>query len=124
MKKLQPGETELIGAWVKSSDGVVGDAVCKRIEWLAGEVLELVGIEKDSGGWETLHRDPSDGRYWLRSFPQGDYHGGGAPSLRTVVLTDEERAARFVSPEKWKAETEKFMRERNIRLISPDEPKP
>ncbi|MDD5305611.1 MAG: Imm27 family immunity protein [Elusimicrobia bacterium] len=123
MKKLQPHETELIGAWVKGPDGIVGDAACQRIEWLVSEVLELIGVEKDSGGWETLYRDPADGRCWLKSYPQGEFHGGGAPSLKNIALTAEDLSARFVSPEKWKAETEKFMRERNIRFILPDEPK-
>lgn len=121
MNKLLPHEKELVGGAIKTEGGIDADAVSQRIIWLISEVLKIVGIEKDSGGWETLYRDPADGRYWLLWYPQGEYHGGGSPALKNLVLTAEEVAGRFVPPEKWKVETAKFMRERNIRIIPPVE---
>ena len=106
MKKLTPRETE-----------VTGDEA--RIRWLAAEVLAEVGVEKDSGGWETLYRDPADGRYWLKRFPQGERQGGGAPVLKYILLTDQEIKERFVPPDQWKAETERFYRERGIKFNPP-----
>ena len=43
------------------------------------------------GAWETLFRDPDDGRYWERVYPQGDLHGGGPPQLQVI---DEAEAKR------------------------------
>jgi hypothetical protein len=122
MKKLQPHETELTGAWIKNASGIQGDETCLRIRWLISEVLKIVGIEKDSGGWETLYRDPADGRYWLQWYPQGEYQGGGPPALKNILLTDADLQNRFVSPEKWKIQTEEFRRERNIQIISSEGP--
>ena len=119
MKKLQPHEVELVGAWIKGPSGIQGDDACQRIRWLVSEVLTAVGIDKDSGGWETLYRDPADRRYWLLCYPEGERQGGGPPTLRNISLTAEELEKRFVSAEEWKAQTEQFRRERNIRIINP-----
>ena len=56
---------------------VRGDATCQRIESLTTNDLQEVAISKQWGGWETLFRDPDDGRYWERTYPQGEMQGGG-----------------------------------------------
>jgi hypothetical protein len=91
-EKPRPDETTLIGNWVKVDDKVVGDATCARIHDLTEEYLETVGFS-ESGAWETLYRDPEDGRYWERVYPQGDWHGGGPPAL--INLSDEEAKTRY-----------------------------
>ena len=47
-------------------------------------------------GWETLYRDPDDGRYWERTFPQSGSDGGGPPQLR--FLTDYEAKDKYDFP--------------------------
>jgi len=36
----------------------------------------------------TLYRDPDDGRYWERTYPQSELHGGGPPELRVLATED------------------------------------
>ena len=92
MKKISPDETELTGAWAQEPSGrVVADDVCQRIEWLTANVLQQVAFSKDFGAWETLFRDPSDGRLWERTYPEGHLQGGGPPRLR-VIDVDHARA--------------------------------
>jgi hypothetical protein len=59
--KLRPTETELIGRWEMADGRVRADATCERIEWLTSSYLEKIAAS--GGGWETLFRDPDDGRY-------------------------------------------------------------
>lgn len=82
--KLQPNETELIGNWSVEEANVRADETCNRIEWLVSNVLEKIAISKDWGAWETLFRDPADGRYWERTYPKGEMHGGGPPALKCL----------------------------------------
>ena len=85
---LLPHETELVGTWIESSGRVVGDATCERINRLTNGVLEVVQDHPKFGGWRRLFRDRADGRYWERSYPHGDWHGGGPPALRWVSDDD------------------------------------
>lgn len=85
---LRPDETLLIGSWLLRGDSVVGDAICNRIEALLANVLVHVADDPKSGGWESLFRDPLDGRFWERFYPQGEMHGGGPPSLRCLSASD------------------------------------
>ena len=80
--ELGPQETELTGNWLVEGGSVVADDVCRRIEWLLQSRLERLAA--DSSGWETLYRDPRDGRLWEHTYPQGEMHGGGPPQLRVV----------------------------------------
>jgi hypothetical protein len=73
---------------------VTADAVAKRIEWLTGEVLEP--LASDSSGWETLFRDPGDGRLWEQTFPHSEMHGGGPPRLQ--VISENGAAAKYERP--------------------------
>ena len=92
MAELAPDEVDLRGDWVVQKDrSVVADATDKRIDWLIAEKLER--IANDSSGWETLYRDPRDGRLWELTYPRGEMHGGGPRRLH--VLSREEAAAKY-----------------------------
>jgi len=81
MNRLQPHENELIGQLVESNGRIDGDEVCDRIDWLVTHVLNKIAFSPESGGWDTLFRDPTDGRLWERTYPQSHMHGGGPPAL-------------------------------------------
>jgi Immunity protein 27 len=46
-----------------------------------------------SSDWETLFRDPSDGRYWERTYLHSETQGGGPPSL--FALSAEKAHAKY-----------------------------
>ena len=83
---IEPSETIITGQWIIRNGHVVGDEACHRIRSLASSYLEKIGW--DTSGWETLYRDPNDGRYWELTFPQGELHGGGPPQLRCLVADE------------------------------------
>ena len=89
--KLQANERVLTGSWTHVRDSVRGDEVCKRIEWLVGNELKRIASSPQWGDWETLFQDPSDGRYWERTYPLGHLQGGGPPQLK-VIATEEAKA--------------------------------
>lgn len=80
--KLLKEECDLIGTWRLVNNVVVADFVCQRIEHLIKHELERVGA--DAGGWDTLFRDPADGRLWELIYQQSDSQGGGAPRLTCI----------------------------------------
>jgi hypothetical protein len=80
---IKPSETILTGQWVLQGRQVVGDDVCERIDALTKSYLVKIG--HDASGWETLYRDPNDGRLWERTYPQSHLHGGGPPQLRHLT---------------------------------------
>lgn len=82
MKKLKSTEVILSGSWIYQSQEMIEDNVCKRIKWLTNNHLQKIKDSPQWGGWETLYRDPDDGRYWERTYPHGEMQGGGAPQLR------------------------------------------
>jgi hypothetical protein len=90
---LEPDETELIGQWILVDGEVDGDDACLRIQYLVSERLKKPG--KDRRGWETLFRDPRDGRYWERTYPNSSWHGGGPPAL--ISLTEAQARAKYPS---------------------------
>ena len=89
MVKLEFEETDLVGGWTFLNGEMVVDSTTERIEFLVEQHLQKVAT--DSSGWETLYLDPEDGRYWSRTYPQGEMHGGGPPRLTHISL-DEARA--------------------------------
>ena len=117
MKRISPEEIVIRGSIVESGKLLTDNDACLRINWLMSDVLENLGVRKDSGGWERLYRDPADGRYWLVTYPHGEMHGGGPPDLRNVTLSEREMSENYFSREEW-AER---MRKRNIRFISPND---
>jgi hypothetical protein len=86
-KSLMPDETDLIGEWIKQGTQIVEDRVTARINWLTKHHLEQVAMS-NAGAWEILYRDPEDGRYWERTYPHGDWHGGGPPRLRNLSFAE------------------------------------
>jgi immunity protein 27 of polymorphic toxin system len=76
---LRPDETDLVGRWEAHDGQVVADAVCRRIEALTKHHLQRVAVSAD--GWDTLYRDPGDGRHWELTYPDSGLHGGGPPRL-------------------------------------------
>ena len=92
MAELAPEEVDLRGNWIVQKDrSIVGDATEQRIEWLTTQMLEH--IVNDSSGWETLYRDPRDGRLWELTYPQSGLHGGGPRHLH--FLSRDEAAAKY-----------------------------
>jgi len=89
--KLLPHETELTGKWIVEGREARRDAICERIEWLIAEHLKQLAVSEQWGAWETLFRDPDDGRYWERTYPQGEMQGGGPPQLRCLSADEAKR---------------------------------
>jgi hypothetical protein len=77
--KLGPSDNDLIGTWKLSGGSIVADATSRRIDRLVKE--HLVRLGNDPSGWDTLYRDPDDGRLWELTYPQSDSQGGGPPRL-------------------------------------------
>jgi hypothetical protein len=82
--ELHPNEHQLAAH-------AVGDAVDRRIFWLVTQ--RLVALGNASGGWDSLFRDPHDGRLWELTFPHGSVHGGGPRQL--AAITPEAAAAKY-----------------------------
>jgi immunity protein 27 of polymorphic toxin system len=78
----RPDEDVLRGDWLVDGERVVADATCERIHWLVHN--HLVPLANDPSGWETLFKDPADGRLWIRTYPNSEMHGGGPPTLMTI----------------------------------------
>ncbi len=92
MTELAPDEGDLRGDWLVQKDrSVLPDATEQRIEWLTKQTLQL--LAKDPSGWETLYRDPRDGRLWELKYPQSEMHGGGP--RRLLVVPRDEAAAKY-----------------------------
>lgn len=79
---LRPDEMELDGRWDLKAGAVAGNATSRRIRWLVEHRLLRLG--NDPSGWDTLYRDPGDGRLWELTYPQSDTHGGGPPRLACI----------------------------------------
>jgi len=85
-EELKNSETVLIGSWVKDRDNVAQDDTCKRIDWLITNHLKKISV--DESGWEILFQDPNDKRYWVLTYPNSDWHGGGPSTLQTLSQVD------------------------------------
>ncbi|MEQ1765280.1 MAG: Imm27 family immunity protein [Pyrinomonadaceae bacterium] len=110
-KELGPDEKEVIGNWIEVDGEIDGDEACFRIQYLTADYLERIGFSEAQGGWETLFRDPKDGRYWERTYPNGSWHGGGPPAL--INLSEVEAKEKY--PYLFSAIAEKVV------MMQPDE---
>ncbi len=79
---LRPDESVLVGKWIEVNGAVDGDETCKRIEQLVRDSLDHVAT--CDAGWTKLFVDRNGGRYWELTYPHGDWHGGGPPTLTCV----------------------------------------
>jgi hypothetical protein len=86
MTHIEPSEMLLKGQWVLRDGRPVVDEVCRRISILTQSYLDEVG--RDASGWNTIYRDPNDGRYWELTYPQSNLHGGGPPELRCLDIRE------------------------------------
>jgi hypothetical protein len=80
--KLNSSEVEIVGAWLFDGQRASADENELRIDWLTKNFLEEIAT--DWSGWETLYRDPSDGRFWECTFPHGATQGGGPKKLWNI----------------------------------------
>ena len=78
-------ESSLVGHWLFRGSLVVADEICLRIESLTSDYL--IELASSSDGWSTLFKDPIDGRFWERTYPQSQLHGSGPPALHCVDLS-------------------------------------
>jgi hypothetical protein len=86
--KLAPSDIDLVGTWKLSGESIVPDATSRRLDRLVKEHLAKLG--NDPSGWDTLYRDPEDGRFWELTYPQSDSEDGGPPRL-TCLPAEEAR---------------------------------
>src|SRR5689334_12162640 len=85
--RLGRHETDLVGSWRTTSEGVEADDIARRIQVLVES--HLVEIAVDQSGGDTLFLDPDDGRLWELTYPESYEHGGGPPRL---TVTDRKAA--------------------------------
>lgn len=90
---LRADETTLTGREIFDGKRIYSDVTWDRIRTLTRNSLEKVAESPESGGWETLYRDPADGRFWEQVFLQGHRQGGGPPTLR--VISHEEASVKY-----------------------------
>jgi hypothetical protein len=91
MKKIEANETTIIGQNILVQGRIAGDDASQRIADLVTTHLTKLG--HDQSGWDTLYRDPYDGRLWELIYPQSELQGGGPPSL--VVISQDAAAAKY-----------------------------
>lgn len=82
--KLSPDEIQLNGTWQLVGRKLVADPVAHRIAILTGSYL--VRVCADPSGWDSLYRDPADGRFWELTYPESDVQGGGPPRLECLSI--------------------------------------
>jgi hypothetical protein len=78
----RPDESELVGEGLPGNEAAAEHATTLRIWWLMSNYLQQVAT--DWSGWDTLYRDPDDGRLWELIYPLGHMHGGGPPHLKVI----------------------------------------
>lgn len=86
---IRPDEKVICGGWQVVEGRLVPDAVLMRIQEFVQNHLRK--IADTSGGWETLFRNPLDGRLWERFYPRSEMHGGGPEGLRCIDKESAER---------------------------------
>jgi hypothetical protein len=86
---IDPNETLIRGGWEYIEGRMVPDDALRRIQKLVGSHLQRVANSSD--GWETLFRDPVDGRLWEQTYPHSEMHGGGPESLRNIDTDSAQR---------------------------------
>ncbi|MBI1354256.1 MAG: hypothetical protein GC160_07915 [Acidobacteria bacterium] len=85
---IDHSEVEIAGRWIEADGKIRPDEACHRIEQLTEKHLTQIVNSPIGGDWEILYRDPSDGRYWEKTYPQGEMQGGGPPCLRAIDIAE------------------------------------
>jgi hypothetical protein len=70
----------------KNLDLTCADVAAKRIAELTRSYLNKVA--SSASGWETLYQDPTDLRFWELTYPLGEMHGGGPPTLKSLSVQE------------------------------------
>jgi hypothetical protein len=96
MISINSNETLIQGAWVVEGGQVVGDAAVDRINELIATELRQIATSPD--GWTVLYVDPRDGRHWELSYPLGEMHGAGPPTL--AYVSEREATQRYPIPDR------------------------
>jgi hypothetical protein len=52
------------------------------------EKTNLEKIATDGSGWETLFFNKNTKKYWEKTYPNSEIHGGGKSELKEVELTE------------------------------------
>jgi hypothetical protein len=81
---LRSDEFELVGDWIFDGAQISADPMEIRIQQLIEHHLEKIAVNPESGAWETLYRDPLDGRYWECTYPRSGMHGGEPMRLSNI----------------------------------------
>lgn len=69
--------------------------ICQDVfEFTGNEALayaenHLKTISIDKNNWQTLYECPITGIQWIEDYPYSEYHGGGSPRLRKLLLNSE-----------------------------------
>ena len=74
------------GNWLVVDEKIVGDSICEIIENMIANNLDEVGNRE--GGWITLFKEKTTGKFWERTFPESNMHGGGPPQLELLSKND------------------------------------
>jgi hypothetical protein len=77
---------KIVGAWIARDGKVVGNKACEIIDHLIE--AHLLRVDEREEGWTVLYQNPTDDTFWELSYPQGELHGGGPPTL-TELSPDE-----------------------------------
>jgi Immunity protein 27 len=70
---------KIVGAWTAQGGRRVANQECEIISHLVKYHFLKVGEREE--GWTVLYRDPTNDTFWERTYPQGEMHGGGPPTL-------------------------------------------
>ncbi len=75
-------KTIIVGKWIVQDGKVIGDDNYEEIKRM--KESELIKIADRDGGWTILYRNKNKNNYWELTYPQGEMHGGGPPSLELL----------------------------------------
>jgi hypothetical protein len=95
--RIEPSENLMTGRWCLCDGRMVADRTCERIRELVDSHLQLLG--QDASGWDSLYRDPVDGRHWELVHPESGLHGGGPPVLRCLSVVKAKQKYGSTVPE-------------------------
>lgn len=94
--QIKSQENEIVGNWKFEQGVMFADESATRIDTLIRDFL--LKIAESNDGWTVLYIDPADNRYWELSYPNSGSHGGGAPFLRCVLLSQVMKNYPFINP--------------------------